>query len=194
MILGNGEDYIEAKINLLPTNRSNDIKQNVLSVGQGIQEWPTTNNSKYSIHFYYPNSEKNDHLLRFSAVIGEKVNGLTRRTMGIIKIPTELVTIRIDCNGIKINGHYVENFKPNTSYHNDSNGLKNALQELKDAGNNGNYKYVSYDDRPLDTYQYFIEHYLSSNEELSDMQVGCIQGKSRSYAHYDYVMVSSKYY
>lgn len=174
--MGNDEDYIEAKINLEPTNRTNKAKQNIISIGQGIDTWSTSNDGKFNLHFYYPNSSKNDHLLRFSAVIGEKVNGITRRTMGVIKIPNELITLRVDKNGISIDGHYISLYNTNN------------LTALKNSGDDGNYKYITEDDKPENTYQYFIDNYLSINQILQNLEVGSLQGNVRSWAYYDYIM------
>ena len=173
--MSNGDDYIEAKINLEPTQRLNKAKQNVLSIGENIDVWSTENDNKYNLHFYYPNANANDRLLRFSAVIGEKVNGLTRRTMGIIKIPDELITIKVDKFGISIDGHYIERYSPNN------------LNSLKTSGSEGDYKFITEDDRPTNTYEYFISNYLSTEGALTDLEVGSTQGKVRSWAQYEYI-------
>lgn len=173
--LSNGNDYIEAKINLEPTNRVNKAKQNVISMGEDIKVWSTGGDGKHNIHFYYPNSESNDHLLRFSAVIGEKINNATRRTKGIIKIPNEILTIRVDKNGISIDNHYISRFSPNN------------LNTLKNSGEEGNYKFVTEDDRPSNTYEYFVSNYLILDQVLLNWGVGSMEGSTRSWASYEYV-------
>ena len=186
--LGSGNDYIEARINLEPTNRKNIAKQNVLSIGQNISVWSTNDDGKYNVHFYYPNSTSNDHLLRFSVTVGEKISGSStaKRTMGIIKIPNELITIRLDKNGISIDGHYIQNYKPNTSYHNSPSGLEAALNELVNDPN-ADYYYVCNDDRPLNVYQYCIDNKLSTDAPVS-LKTGSLEGKARSWAYYEYIM------
>ena len=179
--LGNDYDYIEAKINLEPTNRQPSLaKQNVFSVGQDISVWSTTADGKYNIHFYYPNATSNDYLLRFSTVAGEKVNNVTRRTKGIIKIPSEVITIRICKYGIMIDGHLIEKFS------------SNKLSDLKSSGDEGNYKFVTEEDSPKNTYFWFIDNFLMQENVLEDLEVGSMEGKARSWAYYEYIMYHIK--
>lgn len=178
--LSNDYDYIEAKINLEPTNRKKLAKQNVISIGEDISVWSTKDDGKYNLHFYYPHAENNDHLLRFSAVVGQKVDGVTRRTKGIIKIPNEVITIRVCKYGVLIDGVPIEKFS------------SNKLTDLKNSGEEGNYKYVTEDDRPVNTYQWFVETYLSIEGVLEDLEVGSMEGSARSWAYYEYIMYHIK--
>lgn len=173
--LSNEYDYIEAKIDLEPTNRLKKAKQNILSVGENIDVWSTSNDGLYNIHFYYPNSQVNDHLLRFSTVIGVKEGNLTKRTMGVIKLPTEIITIRISKYGISINNNLIERY------------TSNNLSDLKNSGVEGDYKFITEDDRPPNTYETFVSDYLSADRVLEDLQIGSTQGNVRSWAYYYYL-------
>ena len=166
---------MEAKIDLSTINDTlTQVKQNIFSVGSDIEKWSTGNDNAYNIHFYYPNKTKDDHLLRFSTVIGEKVDGLTRRTMGVIKIPSDVITIRISKDGISIDGVPISPFSTN------------SLNALTASGNEGNYKYITEDDRPANTYQYLHTNYLMTNR-IYQLQVGSKEGKTRSWAYYEYI-------
>ena len=168
-------DYVEAKIDMTTISDTlNQAKHNIFSVGNEIDRWSTSEDHDYNIHLYYPHKDPGDHLLRFSAVIGEKVNNTTMRTMGIIKIPGDIITIRISSQGIVIDGVSIEHFE------------NNNLNSLKASGEAGNYKYVTEDDRPADTYHYLLTNYLMA-DELHNLQVGSMEGKTRSWAHYYYI-------
>ena len=164
---------MEAKIDLSSLNRT---KQNIFSVGSDISVWSTGNDGKYNLHFYYPNATAHDQLLRFSAVIGQKVNGLTRRTKGIIKIPSELITIRIDKNGISIDGNYISRYEPDN------------LTALKNSGDEGNYKFITEDDKPAYTYEYLITNYFENVLDVENLQLGSMEGSTRTWAYYEYIM------
>ena len=149
-------DFVEAKLDLSPLNR---IKQNIFSVGEDLKTWNTGNDRTYNFHAYFPNAN-GDRRLRFSAVIGEKVNGLTRRTMGIVNFDIQdetSVIIRFDKYGFYVNGVLVTA---------------------------GDFEIV--DDRPGDTYpDYFMQHF---NNGPLNIQFGSMEGSTRSYAIYDYIM------
>lgn len=130
-------------------------KENIFSVGDNINVWSTTNDGYYNLHFYFPHS-LTDKRLRFSVVIGEKVSGATRRTMGILPIPDETnLIIRFDKDGFWINGTLI---------------------------NVGDYQVE--DDRPSETYGYFMEHFRSGSFNFG---FGSRQGNNRSFAYYYYV-------
>jgi len=180
---------VEAKIDLTGLNRA---KQNIFSLGSNISVWSTGNDNHYNLHFYYPNSEAHDHLLRFSAVIGNKVNDLTRRTKGIIKLPVkseddEIITIKIDREGIQIDGHYIENYQPGVSYDGkNTTAFRNAISALAED-ENADYKYIPEDDRPLDTYQYLISNYFENVNNIENLQFGSMEGSTRTWAYYEYI-------
>jgi len=149
-------DYIEALMDVSSLNR---IKQNIISIGENIKIWNTNNDGTYNLHIYFPNAE-GDRRVRFSAVIGEKVNNNTRRTMGTVKqaIPDETnLLIRFDKYGFWVNGDLVED---------------------------GDFDIV--DERPANTYTgRFMEHF---NSGPVNIQIGSMEGNTRSYAVYKYVM------
>lgn len=168
-------DWIEAKIDLAHLNDTqNQVKQNIFSIGSDISKWSTGNDGAYNIHFYYPHKEKDDHLLRFSAVIGEKVNNVTRRTKGVIKIPNDVITIRLSEYGISIDGVQISRF------------TTNKINDLINSGDEGNYKYIVEDDQPINTYQYLIDNYLMTGL-IYNLQVGSKEGSARSWATYEYI-------
>lgn len=188
---GTGEDYIEAKIRLSPNacDRRPDVKkQNLISIGQGIEEWPKTANGKYTLHFYYPCN--NAPLLRMSAVIGQKTDGNnTDRTLLVIKLPkdTEVITIRVTANGVYVNGHLIE-IDPDDvgkQYNRD-----NKSKEISFYNKEGNeYKYYIEQDSPTGTYQNLITNFLSQDHVLRDLEIGSLEGVNRSWAYYDYIVI-----
>lgn len=102
------------------------------------------------------------------------------RTMGIIKIPHDTIIIRIDSEGIKIDGHLIERYVNN-----------NQAQLVADP--DGDYKFISIDDNPANpvfpdtyTYEYIIDEFFRKNNVM-DLQFGSMEGKTRSWAWYEYV-------
>lgn len=168
---------MEAKIDLSSLNK---LKQNVFSVGEDISVWSTGNDGKYNVHFYYPNAnDPYKHFLRFSTVIGEKPQGynVTRRTKGVIRLPEDVyvIKIRFDGIGISINGNYIEKF-----------GGNNKIADLLAAGDAGNYKFITEDDTPANTYSYFVTKCLES-DIFKDLEFGSEEGSTRSWAYYEYI-------
>ena len=117
-------------------------------------------------------------MLRFSAVIGEKPPGytVTRRTKGVIKIPDELIVLRIDNQGASINGHYISKYTG-------TNKVNNLIND-PDA----DYMFITEDDTPSNTYQYLIDNFLSNITDIENLQVGSMEGSNRSWATYEYIM------
>ena len=136
----------------------NRKKQNILSIGTNVDVWSTGNDGEYNLHFYYPNASAHDNRLRFSAVIGEKVNNITRRTMGLINISDESsVIIRFDKDGFWVDGNLIQDGD-----------------------------FTIEDERPANTYTgYFMDHFKTGNHYL---QIGSTQGGTRTWAYYDYIM------
>ena len=140
----------------------NKIKQNILSIGDNITTWSTGPDGLYNIHFYYPNAAAHDHKLRFSCVVGEMVNGLTRRTMGVIDIADESnLIIRFDKDGFWIDGVLIP---------------QNASE----------YTFTVVDERPVETYKYMMQHFQS---QLPHLELGSKQGTTRTWAYYEYIKI-----
>lgn len=134
-------------------------------------------------------------MLRFSAVIGNKVDDLTRRTKGIIKIPVkdeddEIITIKVDREGIQIDGHYISNYYPDNDVsfngNTSTNAFRNAFAEFVED-EDADYKYLPEDDRPLATYQYLISNYFENVDDIENLQFGSMEGSTRTWAYYEYI-------
>ena len=140
----------------------NRTKQNILSIGDDITKWSTGNDGKYNVHFYYPNSTAHDHKIRFSCVVGQVVNGASRRTMGIVDIADESnVTIRFDKDGIWIDGVLLNQNKPE-------------------------YNFTIYDEKPVETYKYVMQHFQG---KLPHLELGSKEGNTRTWTYYEYIKV-----
>ena len=169
-------DYIEAKIDLSKLNKA---RQNIFSMGEDIANWsPSGSVEKFNFHVYFPN-DVGDKRLRFSIVSNNKVNNNTRRTMGIVKPDiftfdpdtSYIVTVRFDKDGFYVNGHLItrDDFDP----------VEASKTPEWPKNPSGVYPDVwTYPD-------YFMPHF---NVGPLNIQFGSMEGSSRSYADYIYIM------
>lgn len=169
-------DYIEAQIDLSKLVRA---KQNIFSMGEDIANWsPSGSVEKFNFHVYFPN-DVNDKRVRFSIVSNNKVSGNTRRTMGIVKPEVftydadtnYVVTVRFDKYGFYVNGHLItrDDFDP----------VEASKTPEWPKNPSGIYPDVwTYPD-------YFMPHF---NVGPLNIQFGSMEGTTRSYADYLYIM------
>jgi hypothetical protein len=171
---GNG-DYFEAKMDLRRMVRA---KQNILSIGEDIANWsPSGSAEKFNLHIYFPN-DVNDKRVRFSAVSNNRVGSNNRRTMGIVKTSVfdydpdtnYILTIRFDKYGFYVNGQLItrDEFDP----------VEASKTPEWPRNPSGTYPDVY-------TYPYyFMPHF----QGVLNLQFGSMEGSTRSYADYIYIM------